>query len=69
MCVSALWQAGNVRRFLFDSEGNLRLLALILLFLAVPVVVLALATWGGWSAMVIIAALVAALLAAAIAYG
>lgn len=58
-----------MRRFLFDPEGNLRLLVLILLFLTVPVVVLALATWGGWAAMVVIAVLVAGLLAAAIAYG
>ena len=58
-----------MRRLLFDTEGNLRLPVLLLLLIAVPVVVLALATWGGWAAMAIIAVLVGGFLAAAIAYG
>jgi hypothetical protein len=66
---SGAWHAGLMRRFLFDSEGNLRLVVLIGLLVLVPVVVLALATWGGWAAMALIAVIVVAGVGAAIRYG
>ncbi|MCG8922536.1 hypothetical protein [Lentzea sp. CC55] len=44
-----------MRRFLFDSSGVLRPAVLAGLLLAVPVAVLALASWGGWAGMAVIA--------------
>ena len=44
-----------MRRFLFDSNGVVRPLVLAGLFVVVPVVVLALASWGGWAGLAVIA--------------
>ena len=48
-----------MRRFLFDSSGVLRPAVLAGLFVVVPVAVLALASWGGWAGLTMIAAIFA----------
>lgn len=58
-----------MRRLLFDPEGNIRVIALILLMVLVPSVVLALATVGGWGAVVGIGVLIALIVTAAVFYG
>ncbi|RDI34389.1 hypothetical protein DFR72_101136 [Lentzea flaviverrucosa] len=48
-----------MRRFLFDSSGVLRPVVLAGLFVVVPVAVLALASWGGWAGLTVIAVIFA----------
>ncbi|MFC3897070.1 hypothetical protein ACFOWZ_36805 [Lentzea rhizosphaerae] len=48
-----------MRRFLFDSGGVFRPWALVGMLVVVPVVVLALASWGGWAGLITIAVIMA----------
>ncbi|MFS8102161.1 hypothetical protein LFM09_34060 [Lentzea alba] len=48
-----------MRRFVFDSSGVVRPRALIGMLAVVPVVVLALASWGGWAGLITIAVILA----------
>lgn len=58
-----------MRRVLLDSDGSLRVTALIALVLLVPAVVLALASWGGWWAVAGITVLLTGCLAAMVRLG
>jgi hypothetical protein len=57
-----------VRRLLFDPGGNLRPAVLVLVLLLVPLVVLTLAAWGRWAAIVAIAVIVPGFAVAAVFY-
>lgn len=58
-----------MRRVLFDSSGTLRPLVLILALVLVPIVVLGLATVGGWVAMAGIFVILAVCLAIMMRFG
>ena len=63
------WHAVGMRHVLFDSNGTLRPVIVILALVLVPVVVLGLATVGGWVAMAGIFVLLAASLAIMMRFG
>lgn len=58
-----------MRRMLLDSDGSLRVTALIALVVLVPAVVLALASAGGWWAVAGIAAILTGCLVAMVRFG
>ncbi|MDX8048449.1 hypothetical protein SK571_03565 [Lentzea sp. BCCO 10_0798] len=49
-----------MRRLLFDSDGVLRPVILVGLLVLVPLVVLALASWGSWVGLALIAVILTA---------